>query len=127
MTNYKASTGHNVAEIDLDDLDPQPRSTGIQSTRRVGAASGTDYEDAEYVEMEYTALESAAAYQNVLADWGLSSALTANVTVYVRDATWAWVRKNGIAHRPQMGRDARWVDYFPRNITILVTDLETPT
>lgn len=127
MTEYKAAVGHNVAEISLTPLDPQPRSMGIRPTRRAHPISGKSYEDALYVELEYSVLEDADQYEDVLEYFGLDDADEENVTVYVRDERWQWVRKNGIAHRPEIGKDARWQDYFPRNIVILITDLEDPS
>jgi hypothetical protein len=125
MTTYKVADGWNVALISLNELTPQPSSTGIQPTRRTHTASGDVYDDGEYVELDFDVLEDEAQYLTVLTAFGLNNALTNQVTVYVRDDTWAWVRKNGVAVRPEMGREARWNSFFPRNIEILVRDLET--
>jgi hypothetical protein len=124
MTTYKVADGWNVALISLNELTPQPSSTGIQPTRRIHTASGDVYDDGEYVVFNYNVLESAAQYLTVLTAFGLNNALTNQVTVYVRDDTWAWTRKNGVAVRPEMGKEARWSNFFARNITILIRDLE---
>ena len=127
MTTYRVATGHNVALGSLNVLAPQPKSTGIQVARRTHVASGAVYDDAEYVILEYSALEDETAYQALLTSLGLASATTANVTVYVRNQRWTWARKNGVAVLPEQGRDVRWDNYFARNISILVRDLEDPT
>lgn len=127
MSTYRVAVGHNEALVDLEVLDPQPRSTGIQATSRTHAASGDIYDDAEYVILEYDFLETAAEYVGILTDFGLQTVKTAEVTVYVRDDIYGWVRKNGRAVRPDQGRDARWEKFFPRSIEILVRDLENPT
>jgi hypothetical protein len=46
------------------------------------------------------------------------------VTIYVRDVDLTtWVRKNGVAQRPFPGEDVSW-HKRPKDLTILVTDLE---
>lgn len=125
MTTYKVADGSDVALGSLSDVSPQPKSTGIQPTRRTYSADGSVYDEAKYVELQFSAIDSVTTYQSVLSQFGIQSALTNAVTVYVRDETFAWVRMNGTAVRPEPGRDVRWDNYFPRNVTILVKDLAT--
>lgn len=98
-------------------------SEGVKPTRRQPAADGSIVDEGLYVELEWTLLEDADAYLALLTTFGLHDALTNEVTVYVRDQRWVYVRFNGIAVRPELGRDASWSS-FPRNITILVKNLE---
>jgi hypothetical protein len=121
---YKVADEYDVALLSLVDLDPQPMSEGIKPTRRTHAASSDVFDDGEYVELEWNVMESVTQYQSVLTAFGLNNALTNAVTVYVRDDTWTFVRKNGVAVRPEMGKESRWSNFFPRNITILIRDLE---
>jgi len=121
---YKVADGHDVSLINMDDIDPQPRSTGIQTTRRTFAGDGTVQDDGRYVILEFTVIENATEYQSLLAAFGIDSATTNDVTVYVRDETFAWTRMNGTAVRPQPGQDVKWKDYFPRDVMILIRDLE---
>lgn len=123
MTTYRVATGSNVALVSLTTLDPQPRSEGIKPTRRFPSASGAVYDESRYVELEYNIVGSAASYVAILTLFGVNSALFANVTVYVRDEVFAWVRMNGIAVRPEPGRDVRWSAAFPRQVVILIKDL----
>ena len=122
---YKVADGHDVALVSLTDIDPQPRSTGIQTTRRTFAGDGTVHDDGRYVILEWTVIENDTEYQSLLSTFGIQSATSNDVTVYVRDETFAWVRMNGTAIRPQPGRDVAWKDYFPRDVQILVRDLES--
>jgi hypothetical protein len=121
---YKVADGHDVALGSLNDVDPQPRSTGIQTTRRTFAADGTVQDDGRYVILEWTAIENVSEYQSLLSSFGIETATTNDVTVYVRDETFAWARMNGTAVRPQPGQDVKWKDYFPRDVMIMVRDLE---
>lgn len=121
---YKVSEGHDVAEMSLTTLDPQPTSTGIQAMQRVHSGSGDVYEDGLYIELNYPLVEGEDEYMAILEDYGLDNAYTAEVTVYVRDQRWVWGRYNGTAVLPEQGRDVRWTNYFGRDLTILVRDLE---
>lgn len=126
MNAYMVGIGHDVAEVDLVTLDPQPHSMGIRPTVRKRPLSAKVYEDALYVEFDYGAFEDEDQYMNVLEDWGLDEDDTANVTIYCRGERRQWVRKNVIAARPEMGKDIVHRDFFIRNGVILCTDLEDP-
>lgn len=126
MTTYRVADGHDVALVNLDDIDPQPRSTGIQSARRTYAADGSVYDEGQYIELEFPSILTASEYQSMLSQMGVEDVLTNDVTVYVRDETFAWVRKNGVAVRPEPGQDVRWLT-APRGITLLIRDLEDAT
>ena len=124
MSTYKVADTHDVALVSLVDVDPQPTSEGIRVTRRNYGADGSVYDEGKYVELAFTVLGGVTQYQGLLNQFGVQSSLTNEVTVYVRDETFAWVRMNGIAVRPEIGRDVQWQRYFPRSITILVKNLE---
>ncbi len=120
---YKIADGHDIALVSLADVDPQPKSEGIRCARRTHCADGTVLDEGRYVELEFSVLADVTEYQSVLSQFGVQSATTNEVTIYCRDETFAWVRMNGTAVRPEPGRDARW-QYFPRNVVLLVRDLE---
>lgn len=124
MTVYKVKTGHDQALIDLVAVTPQPNSVGIRETRRGYSASGSVKQQGLYVELVFTTLQNATMYQSVLNQFGVQSALTSAVTVYIRSDTFAWVRMNGTAVRPEIGQDATWQDFYPQNIVILIKGLE---
>jgi hypothetical protein len=104
-------------------LSPQPRSKGIQYTRQTVSADGTVTNEGPYVELIWDVVATAAVFKTLLTNFGLASAYSAAVTVYVRDDDFDNVRKNGTAVRPVPGNGVDW-SYFPRSVTILVRDLE---
>lgn len=125
MSVYKVGLGHNVAEISLTTIRPQPRTTGIQTVERSVSISGQVYEHAEYVVFNFDFSESPTDYQSLLTLFGLDDSLTEEVTVYIRSWDFSWVRKNGLAVRPEVGRDVAWQNFFPRGIEILIKNLST--
>jgi hypothetical protein len=125
MTTYRVAVGADVALGSLADMTPQPRSTGIQYTRRTYAADDSVYEEGPFVELEWDYIESPTAYVTLLTQFSLHDSLTNIVTVYVRNDQFTFVRMNGKAVRPEMGRELRWDKFFPRNLTILVKNLTT--
>jgi hypothetical protein len=50
----------------------------------------------------------------------MHTAKSSVVTIYTRDDLYAYKRYNGIAHRPAPS----WESYFPRNVVILIRNLE---
>lgn len=124
MSDYRVGkAGHDIVLGSLTVLDPQPSTEGVQPTRRTFAASGSVLDEGLFVEFEYSALEDVNAYTGMLTDFGLDDALTNEVTVYVRTEYYEYKRYNGTAVRPEMGRDVRWRQYFPRDAVVLVKDL----
>lgn len=125
VTLYKVSnTGHNVALLSLSTITPQPHSTGIQATRRTYGADGSALDEGRFIELEFALVQSATMYSALLTQFGVLNSLTNDVTVYIPDERLTFIRYNGIAVRPQPGRDMRQTRFFPRNITILIRDLE---
>ncbi len=127
MSTYRVATGFDIGLGSLTVLDPQPGpGTAIQTTRRSYGGDGTVFDEGRYVELPWSALVDAAAYQALLTLFGLSASVeNADVTVYVRDETYAFIRMNGIAVRPEPGKEVQWGDVQsrPLNISILVKDL----
>lgn len=123
MTTYKAGIGSGLSLGSLSVIAPQPRSTGVQRTRRSHAADGSIYQEAPYVLLEFSVLNSDSEYGTLLNLFGLVSGLTSPVTVLVRNEFWAFTLYNGTAVQPDQGKDAQWNNYFPSNITILIRDL----
>jgi len=129
MSTYRVKTTHDQALIDLTVLDPQPDpGPAIQTTRRSYGGDGTVYDEARFIELHFSALDDAAAYQALLTLFGLSASVeNAAVTVYVRDEVYAWVRMNGTAVRPMPGKTVSWGDVQSRPVdtVLLVKDLAT--
>lgn len=103
-------------------LDPQPRSPGLQYTQISHAADGAVSKQGPFVVLIWTAL-SETDYDSIMSDFGLAAADYNDVTVYVRDENFDYARKNGRAIKPFPGEGVDW-RYFPRNLQILVRNLE---
>jgi hypothetical protein len=125
MSDYRVADGSDVVLGSLTVLSPQPRSTGIEYTRRSYAADSTPILEGPFINLVWDVLGSKTEYQAILTTFGLSSATTNDVTVYIRNANFDYVRMNGKAIKPQIGEGIEWANYFPRNMTILIRDLET--
>ena len=123
MSYYSVGTGHDVALVDLDLLDPQPTSTGVQATRRVYAASGAIVEEGYYIELVWNVIPSPAVWNSILNQFGVGGEFTAEVTVRVPNKGFAFTRYNGTAVRPDIGKEVVREGYFIRNVKLLVRDL----
>ena len=69
-------------------------------------------------------VENKTQYQSILTTFGLLSADSNDVTVYVRDENFDYVRTNGKAIKPLPGTGVEYKSYFIRDFTILIRDLE---
>lgn len=124
---YKIGVGLDVPLVDLDDIIPQPATVGLQYARRTFAASGVVVDELPFVEFEFSTLDSPTQYVALLTQFGLASATTADVTVYVQNENYVWTRYNGKAVKPLVGSDGARNNFFLRGFTILVKNLRTPS
>lgn len=122
MSDYRVADGHDVALGSLTVLNPQPRSPGIQYTRQQFGGDGAPVNEGPFVLLIWSVVSN-AAYDQIMTDFGLTSADSNDVTVYVRDENWDYVRKNGKAIKPRIGDERTW-NIFPRDVVILVRGLE---
>lgn len=131
MSTYRVASGHNIALGSLTVLDPQPDpGPGIQVTRRSFAADGSVNDQGRYIEFTWSAYTNANDYIQLLGLFGLGqNTSSADVTIYVRDEIYDWIRLNGRAIRPIPGFTVKWGDVQsrPLDIVILVKDLATVT
>ena len=127
MSSYRAAEGTNVALGSLTVLSPQPDpGEGIRYAKITRSANGSVVKQGPYFEFEWTTV-TASQLATILSTFGLNDSDNTNVTIYIRDETYAtWVRKNGVAQRPFPGDTIGW-NIRPVNILIRVTDLETAT
>lgn len=123
MSEYKVAAGHGVALVSLALIVPQPTSGGIKATQRTYGTSGRVHEMGPYAELVWSVIETPAEYATLLAQFGLTSALNANVTVYIRNSAFTYARYNAVAVRPQLGTDGNWENYFFRGVTIVLRNL----
>ena len=122
-SDYRASGGHGVALVSLTVLNPQPASIGFRNTERSYGLSGAVYEQAPYIELNWSMVEDATQYGNILSAFGLTSVLYANVTVYIPNANYAYARYNAVSVRPMIGQDGGRSNFFLRDFTILLKNL----
>lgn len=121
---YAVADGHDIPASFLTSVTPQPARGFVRVTRRTHSANGKVKDEALYAELEFSGLGSVAEYQSVLTQFGIKTATENEVTVNIRDQALRWRRYNGKAVRPRMAEDAHWESYFPRNIKILIKELE---
>lgn len=78
---YQIADGHDNA-AGLATIDPQPASEGLQYPKRRVAGDGTEYNDGSaFTIWRYRGVLSTTQYSALLTAFGLSSALTNEVTV----------------------------------------------
>lgn len=119
---YKVGIGHGLLVGALSTISPQPRSNGVQRTRRSYAADGSIYQESSYVILEWAVLNDDNEYGTLLNLFGLVVGLTSPVTILCRNEFFAFTLYNGTAVQPDMGSQVHW-EWFPRDIQILVRDL----
>lgn len=121
---YKMSTGHGVALVSLTALSPQPKQDPVAPVDREFSVSGTVTDLGYFTCFHYEMLLSESEYLSVLTQWGINLLLSCSVTIYCRDQRMQAKRYNGTVLLPEMGQDAKYDAYFPRNIALYVVDLE---
>lgn len=128
MTSYRVAIGHEQSLASMTILDPQPDpGPAIRAARRTYGGDGTVYDEGRFIELHFSALQDAEAYQDLLALFGLNANIgSADVTIYIRDEVFNWTRMNGNAIRPAIDSDVNWGDVQsrPLDIILLVRDLE---
>lgn len=120
---YKVATGHDVAIGSLTDVNPQPRTDGLQYARRQYSASGIVLDELAFVELKWSVFESVTEYQSILSQFGLTSASYALVSVYVQDESFNWILRNATALKPLINTDGSRNNFLLRDFTILLRNL----
>lgn len=123
MTTYKVAEGSNVALVSLADIAPQCRSEGLEYTRSSFAASGAVVREAPFIRLLFDVLADDTEFNSLLALFGLDSATSAAVTVYIPGPLRTFARYNGTAIRPATGDGMRHSEYFLRDVVLLIRDL----
>ena len=120
---YRVAIGHNVAAIDMDVILQQPQVNPVGPVERHYGVGGAHYDEGLFTVYHFGFIESPGAYANILGQFGLTDDDYCLVTVYAKDYRLAWRRYNGISRLPEPGSDAKWDNFFWRNIDIYVTDM----
>lgn len=123
MTQYLVDDAHDTALGSLSAIIPQPATIGLQYARRQYAASGIVIDELPFVELNWSMLDRGGEYQALLAQFGLTTATSAPVSIYVQDENYNWILRNGTAVKPFIGSDGSRTNYFLRDFTILVKSL----
>jgi hypothetical protein len=127
-SQYMVAAGWNIALASLTKLSPQPASSGVKATDIQYLADGSIYRQGLYIELMYNSIFNSIIqftpviiyrYQAILTAYGLWTANSAQVTVYVPDDTLTYTRYNGVAVRPEANRS----NYFLRDTPILIRNL----
>lgn len=121
---YKVHTGFNVAVGSMSDIDPQPATIGMEYTREQYAASGIVVQELAFVRLNWSMLDPVSQYTSLLTQFGLSSATTSEVSVYIQDERFGWIVRNAIAVLPMIGQQGSRNNYFLRDFTILLKNLQ---
>lgn len=123
--SYKVSTsGFDQTLVSLTDIDPQPRSDGLKPTKRTFGFSGSINEQGKYIELEYTVIGDESDYLALLQQFDLDTFDTKEVTIYIPNENYVMTRYNGIAVKPEIGKDVIRKSFFVRDVTMLIKHLE---
>jgi hypothetical protein len=120
MSQYRVATGHGLVYADTELIVPQPASVGVEVTERSFGADGTVHDRGAYIELQWALLQGTSMYVAVMTQFGLHTTKRAAVTAWLRDDLFIWRLYEGWAIRPQQ----RWAGYFPRDVRIIIRDLE---
>lgn len=124
MSYPRVEVGHNVALASLVPIIPVPSHSPVTPVQRDWGAGGGVYDQGFYVCLRWEMVESEAEYLSLLTLFNLHASKYEAVTVYVKNSMLQWFRYNGYAQRPMPQTDMDWKNFFPRNIEIIVVDLE---
>jgi hypothetical protein len=120
---YRVGVGHDLALIDTDIMLQQPTAGLVAPVERHYGINGTIYDEGGFVRFVFEMIESDTLYQQLLGQFGLNDNFDSPVTIYARNDRMYWRHYNGIAHRPEPNVDAKWENFFLKDVVIYVTDL----
>lgn len=124
MSYPRVDTGHDVPLVSLDPIIPVPSTSPVTPVKRDWGAGGGIYDQGSYVCLRWEMVESEDEYLDLLTLFNLHTGNFEAVTVYVKDERLQWYRYNGYAQLPLPGADMDWKNFFPRDIEIVIVDLE---
>lgn len=115
---------HGIIFANLDPIIPEPKTTPVSPVQRNFGASGYHHDQARFAILEWDMVESETEYYTLLQQFHLHEDEVAPVTIYLKSERLEWTVYNGLAHLPEANTDMRWDNFFPRKITMMITDLE---
>lgn len=124
MAPYRVAPGHDVVLSSLLFIVPEPKGNIVGSVDRKYSLSGANYDQGLFAVYHWDYFETEAEYQTALEFFDLVDQDYAPVTIYTRNKHFVFVRFNGIAHLPEFISDAKWDNFFIRDVNLYVTHLE---
>lgn len=127
MADYRVVVGHDMTLPGLNTIIPEPTGDPVAPVERHYGASGKIHDQGGFLRLHWDYIETPEEYMTLLEQFGLDDSDQENVTVYARNARLVWTVYNGIAHLPEINVDARWREFYLRDVDIYITDLEDIT
>lgn len=124
MSIPRVDTGHDVPLVSLDPFVQEPSFGMVMPVVRNYGAGGGIHDMNLYAVFRFDVVESETLYLSILTQMNLHLSNREAVTIYARDERLQWKRYNGYAQLPQPGVDLRWTGFFPREVEVVVSDLE---
>lgn len=125
MTTPMVGIGHDIVLGLLEVIRPIPQHGSIQIAERNYGIAPAVHDQGNFVVLHWDVINQESDYINILDLFGLLVDKTSNVTVYVKNERFQWTLYNGTAFLPEIGQDAKWSNYFIRDLNLYVCDLET--
>lgn len=125
MASYRVGLGHNLTYNDLEPILPEPANGFVTPMDRSYSISGKPIDHGLYVAFKWDMLPDLTTYNTaILHQFGLDTADSSEVTIYVMTPRLEWGIYNGLALFPQYGEDISYSSFFVRNLNLYVVDLE---
>jgi hypothetical protein len=124
MSYPMVDTGHDVALASLNPIVPVPSTSPVTPVQRDWGAGGGIHDQGKYVCLRWDFVEDEDEYEDLLTLFNLHTGDYEAVTVYVKNERLQWTRYNGYAQLPLPQADMDIKNFFPRDIEIVVVDLE---
>lgn len=124
IEDYRIGIGHDLDLADMQKLVPQPHVSGIKITRRSHGHANKIKDDFLYTDLLFNILGGINGFRAVLDQLGLLDDIEVDITITLKNNSLEWGKYNAIAVRPQQGEDVEWSNFFPRNIVILIKEIE---
>lgn len=124
MTIPLMQLGHDIALVSLLPIYGSPRADPAAPTQREYSVTGKPADSGFYTCFHWDFVDSETDYSTIITSFGFAVDPDINdVTVYVRNHRFEWIRFNGSAIYPQMGQDVKYENFFIRNLSLYVVNL----
>lgn len=121
---YTIGQGHDVLDVNMVNIDPQPFGQPVIAVERNYGVGGTFYEQSSYILLHWDFIESPTAYQSLINQFNFDDGPVQPVTIHAQNASLYWRKYNGTAWLPEVNADMKRSNFFVRDINLYITDLE---